>query len=116
MRPDDRFRNVFLQGGHFGCSLGCFQRVAHRSHGPRARSRRDLSAASTISIMHEEDIDLPKRLAVPARRALITAGFTRIDQLSGVPLSDLTVLHGVGPKALTILRKALDETDLPRME
>ena len=50
--------------------------------------------------------NLPK-VGAPATRALIGAGYTRLDQLAGIPRADLARLHGMGPKALAILQSAL---------
>ena len=61
--------------------------------------------------MTPEDADLP-RIGAPATGALRLAGYTRLDQLAGVPERDLAQLHGVGPKALRILREALAERGL----
>jgi len=58
-----------------------------------------------------EDSDLP-RIGAPATGALRLAGYTRLDQLAGVPERDLAQLHGVGPKALRILREALADRGL----
>jgi hypothetical protein len=44
--------------------------------------------------------DWPPGLAAPARRALLGAGYTRLDQLAGVSEAELLRLHGMGPKAL----------------
>jgi hypothetical protein len=55
--------------------------------------------------------DLP-RIGAPATGALRLAGYTRLDQLAGVPERELAQLHGVGPKALRILRAALAERGL----
>ena len=57
------------------------------------------------------EIDFPKT-SQPALRALIGAGYTKLDQLSAVKESDLKKLHGMGPKALNILRLALAEKGL----
>ncbi|MGY1716639.1 DNA-binding protein [Geodermatophilus sp. SYSU D01106] len=48
----------------------------------------------------------------PATAALELAGYTRLDQLAGVPRSSLAALHGVGPKALRLLDEALAEHGL----
>ena len=50
--------------------------------------------------------ELP-RIGAPATRALALAGYTRLDQLAGVPRASLAALHGVGPRALRILDEAL---------
>ena len=55
---------------------------------------------------------LPPGIGAPATRALTAAGYTRLDQLAGVPERQLGDLHGVGPKALRILREALQEQGL----
>jgi DNA-directed RNA polymerase alpha subunit len=51
--------------------------------------------------------DLPSGLASPARRALEGAGITRLGQLASVREDDLMQLHGMGSKALDLLRRAL---------
>jgi hypothetical protein len=53
------------------------------------------------------DWNLPAELSKPAQRALAAAGYTRLEQLSNVSEADLQRLHGVGPKALEQLRRAL---------
>lgn len=50
----------------------------------------------------------PRGIGAPAVRALTAAGYTRCDQLAGVPIEDLKVLHGMGPKALRIIQEALE--------
>ena len=60
---------------------------------------------------HEDDTEFPK-LSAPAHRALSGAGYTRLDQLTQVSESDLSKLHGIGPKAISALRDALDERGL----
>lgn len=52
--------------------------------------------------------DLPRGLGAPATRALVAAGYTRLDQLDGVPAQRIEALHGVGPKAVRTLRDALE--------
>ena len=49
----------------------------------------------------------PAGLAQPAIRALTGAGYTLLDQLAAVSEADLLKLHGMGPKAISILRAAL---------
>ena len=51
--------------------------------------------------------DLPAGLSKPAQRALAGAGFVRLEQLSNVSEAELLKLHGMGPKALEQLRRAL---------
>jgi hypothetical protein len=51
--------------------------------------------------------DFPAGIGQPALRALNAAGYTQLEQLTGVTESDLRKLHGMGPKALGLLRSAL---------
>jgi hypothetical protein len=53
--------------------------------------------------------DFPKGLSQPALRALATAGYTRLEQLTAVKEADLLKLHGMGPKGIALLRSALNE-------
>ncbi len=48
-------------------------------------------------------------VAKPAIRALESAGYTHLDQLDGAREDDLMALHGMGAKALGILKAALQE-------
>lgn len=50
--------------------------------------------------------DLPK-IGAPALRALAAAGYQRLEQLTQVSAAELLKLHGMGPKALRILRETL---------
>jgi hypothetical protein len=52
--------------------------------------------------------DLP-RIGQPARRALAGAGYHRLEQLTAARAAELLRLHGMGPKAIQILRVALAE-------
>jgi hypothetical protein len=51
--------------------------------------------------------DLPEGLAAPARRALAQAGFIRIDQFTHLTEAEVSQLHGLGPKAIDLIRLAL---------
>ena len=55
---------------------------------------------------------LPRGIGAPATRALTAAGYTELQQLAGVPRPELERLHGVGPKALRILEKELENRGL----
>lgn len=59
-----------------------------------------------------QEIDLPPGLGNPARRALFAAGYRRLDRLAGCSESEISKLHGMGPKALGRLRSALAERGL----
>lgn len=56
--------------------------------------------------------DFPPKLAAPAQRALASAGYTRLEQLTRVTEADLKKLHGMGPKAIGQLRQALADAGL----
>lgn len=55
--------------------------------------------------------DLPF-VGAPARRAFAAAGFVRLEQFADAAEKDLLALHGVGPKAIGSLRRALAERGL----
>jgi predicted flap endonuclease-1-like 5' DNA nuclease len=55
--------------------------------------------------------DLPN-IGRPATRALVGAGITQLQQLTAWSEADLVKLHGVGSKAVRILREALRERGL----
>ena len=57
--------------------------------------------------VNQQDSDLPSGLASPARRALLGAGYTRLEQLTQVSEEEVNQLHGIGPNALDQLRSAL---------
>ena len=53
------------------------------------------------------DSDLPRGIGLPATRAFADAGYRRLEQFAGVSEAELLRLHGVGPKAIRLLREAL---------
>jgi hypothetical protein len=48
-------------------------------------------------------------LSQPALRAFAAAGYSSLDQFTKLTEAELLRLHGVGPKAIRILRAALAE-------
>lgn len=50
----------------------------------------------------------PPGIAKPALRALTAAGYTHLEGLANVEESALLALHGMGPKAIRVLREALE--------
>jgi hypothetical protein len=56
--------------------------------------------------------ELPSNIGRPATSALLDAGYVRLEQFDGVRTADLLKLHGVGPKAIRLLREALAERGL----
>jgi hypothetical protein len=55
----------------------------------------------------QQESDLPVKLAKPALRALTGAGYWRLEQLTELSKAEVKQLHGVWPKALEQLRRAL---------
>jgi hypothetical protein len=51
----------------------------------------------------------PKGIGSPATRALKQAGYDDLTQLADVPVAELRRLHGVGPKALRLIKEALEQ-------
>jgi hypothetical protein len=62
-----------------------------------------------VATEHSEstDSDLPRGIGQPALRAFAAAGYQRLEQFAGVSAAELARLHGVGPKAIRLLRAAL---------
>jgi DNA-directed RNA polymerase alpha subunit len=58
-------------------------------------------------IVQQANTDFPQSIGNPARNALDHAGYTKLRQLTGLTEADLLKLHGVGPKAVGILRETL---------
>jgi uncharacterized protein YdhG (YjbR/CyaY superfamily) len=56
--------------------------------------------------------DFPLTIGNPARNALEVAGYSNLRQLTKVSEKELGKLHGMGPKALRILREALEAKGL----
>lgn len=57
-------------------------------------------------------LHFPPGIGKPALRALVGAGYTRLEQLTEVTEAELLKLHGMGPKGLRILRSALEAKGL----
>jgi hypothetical protein len=71
--------------------------IRHRLKGRRV---------SKQSIQQPESA-FPKGIAKPALRALAAAGVSRIDQLAKFTESELRAMHGMGPKAIGIIKAEL---------
>jgi hypothetical protein len=65
-----------------------------------------------INQSNPQESDFPIELASPARRALVGAGYKRLEQLTELSETEVKQLHGIGPKALDQLRRALAAKDL----
>lgn len=56
--------------------------------------------------------DLPAGLSQPAQRALEGAGIQSLSHLTHYTETDIRKLHGIGPKALELLRRSLADHGL----
>ena len=61
---------------------------------------------------HPVETDGLAGLSKPAQRALAAAGYVRLEQLTTVSEAELLKLHGMGPKALGLLRSVLQARGL----
>ncbi|MCI1020143.1 hypothetical protein HWD99_16065 [Microbacterium sp. C5A9] len=52
--------------------------------------------------------ELPASMGTVSRRELALQGLTRLDQFDGASEKQLLSIHGVGPKAIRILRDHLE--------
>lgn len=59
-----------------------------------------------------QEHNLPRELAAPARRALLGAGCTRLEDVAKMSEAEVMALHGIGPNAMKQLRRALAEQGL----
>ena len=58
------------------------------------------------------DHQLPEGLGSPARRALEAAGIETLEDLTKISEAELLKLHGMGPKALGVLRESMKDNGL----
>jgi uncharacterized protein YdhG (YjbR/CyaY superfamily) len=65
----------------------------------------------TSKPIKHDNHDFPK-IGAPATRALLMAGYSRLNQLTKITEAELGQLHGMGPKALGILRETLRARNL----
>jgi len=60
-----------------------------------------------------DTIPIPAAVGKPAMRALAANGYLTLDQLVLIEEADLLQMHGVGPKAIKVLKQAFVENNLP---
>ena len=65
-----------------------------------------------MSIEQNDQQTVFPKIGNPALRALNGAGYTHLEQLTEISEQELLKLHGMGPKAIGILRAALEERGL----
>ncbi|WP_437935564.1 DNA-binding protein [Sorangium sp. So ce341] len=56
----------------------------------------------------QTESSLPKGIGKPATQALALMGVSRLDQVTRFSEAQLLSLHGVGPKAIGVLKAALE--------
>src|SRR5215213_6861569 len=61
---------------------------------------------------NKQEPDFPQAIGNPARNALQIAGFSKLKQLTEITEAELSKLHGMGLKALRILRETLEAKGL----
>ncbi|MBI5351330.1 MAG: DUF1801 domain-containing protein [Chloroflexi bacterium] len=62
--------------------------------------------------MKDKNTSAFPKIGAPATRALEAAGYSRLEQLTKVSEAEIGQLHGMGPRALGILRDTLKEKGL----
>ena len=62
--------------------------------------------------MSTSDADFPEGLSAPARRALANVGYTRIEQFTKLSEAEVGRLHGMGPRGVELIRRALADRGL----
>jgi DNA-directed RNA polymerase alpha subunit len=73
--------------------------------GPNAMEKiRQALAASGLSFAES---NFPAGIGNPATQAFIVAGYTHLEQFTKVSEAELLKIHGVGPKAVGIIRQVL---------
>lgn len=77
--------------------------AARKSASKSAKKRVTKSAKKSAP----PDTAFPKGVSQPAIRALASIGVTKVDQLAKHREPDVAMLHGMGPKALGILKAEL---------
>ncbi|TMQ97838.1 hypothetical protein ETD83_19805 [Actinomadura soli] len=87
-----------------GQQLNHWMRRAWLSQAPKRLAAR---VAAGDAATPGEVGDLPKAIGGPATRALTGAGITTLAQVAALTDAELLAMHGVGPKAVRILREAL---------
>lgn len=60
--------------------------------------------------MNEPAHELPKQIGKPATNALLSNGITTLSQVEKLADTKLLALHGMGPKAVRILRETIFKT------
>ena len=67
---------------------------------------------NVTNVKKKPETDFPQAIGNPARNALQAAGYTKLRQLTKITEGELSRLHGMGPKAIRILRESLEAKGL----
>jgi hypothetical protein len=84
-----------------GQQLNHWVRRAWLSRAPKALAAQARAADNAVP---GEVGDLPRSIGRPATQALVNAGITTLAQVAALTDAELKAMHGVGPKAIQILR------------
>lgn len=71
-----------------------------------AEAHPNQEVSDEVAARHGSETDLP-RIGRPATSALLAVGVASLDQVSKMSERELLALHGVGPKAVRLLKEAL---------
>ena len=87
-------------------------KARHPASAPGADSLCPITAKPRLRLASDRQTDsiqenFPREVAKPALRALFAAGLTTLDHLAQMSEAELAALHGMGPKAIALLRAAL---------
>lgn len=66
--------------------------------------RQRLASDNEISTIRDQ---FPTGIAAPALRALYAAGYRKLDDVVKITDEELLSLHGMGPKAVRLIREAI---------
>lgn len=80
--------------------------------GTQVRAEHEPAWAEWTAALSASPTEYPESMGTVSRRELAVNGYTTFDQLSGVSAKELLKIHGVGPKAIRILREELATREL----
>jgi hypothetical protein len=98
-----RKNGVRMRSGHFRDGEAVGEWITYDAKGEVYKVTRAAESAG----------DLPKNIGQPATRALKAAGYTTLQEIAALSDSELLDLHGVGPKAVRLLREAITKNVSP---
>lgn len=84
----------------------------HQAQANLQKGKAKLKEPKKVQEAGKPEQDTFPNIGKPALRALNNAGYSKLEQLAEVSESELGRLHSMGPKALGILAKALEQRGL----